>query len=124
MNPTFSNFFPNCIYHLYQASSYQLIQEDFNNILNSFFSSWYETLVHPQPYYVFSIDHFIFWKNTKVQKTLLERNASASLETTNKSIIINFTSLEVISLEYSNNIIGNRVDLKHPLLNSLISTLL
>ncbi|KAG5608698.1 hypothetical protein H5410_019979 [Solanum commersonii] len=45
-------------------------------------------------------------------------DASTSLETTST-----FTSLEGISLEYSNNIISNRVDLKHPLLNSLISTL-
>uniref|UniRef100_A0A3Q7FYP3 Uncharacterized protein n=1 Tax=Solanum lycopersicum TaxID=4081 RepID=A0A3Q7FYP3_SOLLC len=75
MNPTFSNFFPKCICHLNQASSYQLIQEAFSDILHSFYSSsGYETLRHPQPYYVINLDHFIFWKNTKVEKTLLERS--------------------------------------------------
>ncbi|KAG5569053.1 hypothetical protein H5410_058819 [Solanum commersonii] len=51
------------------------------------------------------------------------RNASVSLQTTSKSIVVNFTSLEAISLEYSNNVISNRVDFKHPLLNSLIFNL-
>ncbi|KAG5608696.1 hypothetical protein H5410_019977 [Solanum commersonii] len=123
MNPTYSNFFPKCSSCLNQASSYQLIQEAFNNILHSFFSIWYETLSHPQPYYVFSLEHLIFWENTKVEKTLLERNASVILETTSKSIIT-FTSLEDVSLKYRDSVISNRVDLKHPLLNSLITTLL
>uniref|UniRef100_A0A3Q7FYG0 Uncharacterized protein n=1 Tax=Solanum lycopersicum TaxID=4081 RepID=A0A3Q7FYG0_SOLLC len=52
------------------------------------------------------------------------QDASVSLQTTSKSSVFTFTSLESISLEYGNSVISNKVDLKHPLLNSLIYNLL
>ncbi|KAG5608653.1 hypothetical protein H5410_019934 [Solanum commersonii] len=52
------------------------------------------------------------------QKRFLPTDASANLETTRT-----FTGLDAISIEYSNSVISNRVDLNYPLLNSMISTL-